>query len=137
VSDVRIELAGQGLEAWNRRDVDWLRRNATADFEFVPAVAATVEGGSVKGPEGMVHFLEEMDESWETFRIEPEDFRLVGEVVLIHGRVIAKGRGSGVELDQPIASTTHFRDGKIARLQSYLDPAEALEAASKDLEETR
>jgi ketosteroid isomerase-like protein len=129
VSDARIELAGQGLDAWNRRDLDWLRRNGTADFEFVPAVAATVEGGSVKGPEGLAHFFEEMDESWETFRIELEDFRLVGEAVLGHGRVIAKGRGSGLELDQPISSVMHIRDGKIARLQSYLDPEEALAAA--------
>jgi ketosteroid isomerase-like protein len=129
VSDARIELAGQGVDAWNRRDLDWLRRNATADFEFVPAVAATVEGGSVKGVEGLVHFLEEMDESWEEFRIEPEKFELVGDVVLSRGRVVAKGRGSGLELDQPIASVVHFRDEKIARLQSYLDPEEALAAA--------
>jgi ketosteroid isomerase-like protein len=129
VSDARIELAGQGVDAWNRRDVDWLRRNATADFEFVPAVAATVEGDSVNGLEGMIHFLEEMDESWETFRIQPEDFRLVGEVVLVRGRVIAKGRGSGVELDQPIASVMHLRGEKIARLQSYLDLEEAVAAA--------
>jgi ketosteroid isomerase-like protein len=135
VSDARIELAGQGLDAWNRRDLEWLRRNATADFEFVPAVAATVEGGSVKGLEGMAHFLAEMDESWETFRIEPEEFKLFGDAVLSHGRVIAKGRGSGLELDQPISSVTHFRDGKIARLQSYLDPEEALAAAQSGTED--
>jgi ketosteroid isomerase-like protein len=128
VSDMRVELAGQALDAWNRRDIDWLRRNGTVDFEFVPAVAATVEGGSVKGPEGLAQFFEEMDESWETFRIELE-FRLVGEVVLGHGRVVAKGRGSGLELDQPLASVVSFRDEKVARLQSFLDPEEALAAA--------
>jgi ketosteroid isomerase-like protein len=129
MSDARIELARAALEAWNSRDLDWMRSNGTADFEFVPAVAATVEGGSVKGQEAMVDFLEEMDESWETFRIEPEEVRLVGEVVLTRGRVIAKGRGSGLELDQPIASVIHFSDEKIARMQSYLDPEEALAAA--------
>jgi ketosteroid isomerase-like protein len=129
MSDAKLELARAGLDAWNRRDVDWLRDNATTDFEFVPAVAATVEGGSVKGAEGLAHFFQQMDESWETFRLEPMDFRLVGEVVLGDGRVIAKGRGSGLELDQPISSITHFRDGKLSRLQSYLDPEEALAAA--------
>jgi ketosteroid isomerase-like protein len=129
MSDARIELARAALEAWNSRDLDWMRSNGTADFEFVPAVAATVEGGSVKGQEAMVDFLEEMDESWETFRIEPEEVRRVGEVVLTRGRVIAKGRGSGLELDQPIASVIHFSDEKIARMQSYLDPEEALAAA--------
>jgi ketosteroid isomerase-like protein len=129
MSDLRIELARAGLDAWNRRDIDWLRDNATTDFEFVPAVAATVDGGSVKGPEGLANFFEEMDETWETFRIEPEDFRLVGEVVLGHVRVIAKGRGSGVELDQRLGSIMHFREEKLARMQSFLDPEEALAAA--------
>jgi ketosteroid isomerase-like protein len=136
VSDVRIELAAQGVDAWNRRDLDWLRRNATADFEFVPAVAATVEGGSVKGPEGLARFFEAMDESWESFRIEVEEFRLIGDQVVGRGRVLAKGRGSGVELDQPLGSLLSFEGDKIARLQSYLDPEEALAAAQSGGEGT-
>jgi ketosteroid isomerase-like protein len=124
-----LELARRASEAWNQRDLDWMREHVTTDFEFVPAVAATVEGGSVKGVEGMIHFLAEMDESWEAFRIEPEGFRLVGESVVSHGRVIAKGRGSGLELDQPIGSVMQFEGERIARMQSYLDPAEALAAA--------
>ena len=126
---MRIELCRKGVEAWNSRDIDWLRDNATVDFEFVPAVAATVEGGSVKGVEGMARFFEEMEESWESFRLEPGQFELVGEVVLFRGRVIAKGRGSGLELDQPIASVMQFEGEKLARMQSYLDPDEALAAA--------
>jgi ketosteroid isomerase-like protein len=129
MSDAKVELARAGLDAWNRRDVDWLRDNATTDFEFVPAVAATVEGGSVQGPEGMAHFFEEMDESWESFRLQSEQFEPVGEVVLWRGRVTAKGRGSGLELDQPIGSVMHFRDEKLARMQSYLDLDEARAAA--------
>jgi ketosteroid isomerase-like protein len=133
---MRIELAGQGLDAWNRRDLGWLRRNATEDFEFVPAVAATVEGGSVKGVEGLGRFFEEMDQSWETFRIEMEEFRLVGDQVVGRGRVLAKGRGSGVELDQPLGSLLSFEGDKMARLQSYLDPEEALAAAQSGREGT-
>jgi ketosteroid isomerase-like protein len=129
MSDARLELAGAGVDAWNRRDIEWLREHATPDFEFVPAVAATVEGGSVKGPEGLARFFEEMDESWEEFRIEVEEFRLIGDQVVGRGRVLAKGRGSGVELDQPLGSLLSFEGDKISRLQSYLDPEEALAAA--------
>jgi ketosteroid isomerase-like protein len=128
MSEGKLALARDGLEAWNRRDIDWLRERATADFEFVPAVAATVEGGSVKGPDGMARFFEEMDQSWEEFRIEME-FELVGEAVVGRGRVIAKGRGSGLELEQPLGSVTRFEGEKLARMQSYLDPEKALAAA--------
>jgi ketosteroid isomerase-like protein len=129
MSDAKLELAGAALDAWNRRDIEWLREHGTPDFEFVPAVAATVEGGSVKGPEGLARFFGEMDESWEEFRIEAMEFELVGELVFGRGRVIAKGRGSGLELDQPLGSVTTFEDDRIARLQSFLDPEQALATA--------
>jgi ketosteroid isomerase-like protein len=57
--------------------------------------------------------------------------------VLALGRVRAKGRGSGVELDQPMLSVVWFRNGKVARMQSFLDRDEALEAASTELEQAR
>jgi ketosteroid isomerase-like protein len=129
MSDAKLDLAGAALDAWNRRDIEWLREHGTPDFEFVPAVAATIDGGSVKGPEGLARFLEEMDESWEEFRIEAMEFELVGELVLGRGRVVAKGRGSGVELDQPLGSVMSFEDDRIARMQSFLDPEQALAAA--------
>ena len=136
MSDLRIELASRALDAWNRRDLRWLQENATADIEFVPAIAATVDGSSVHGPEELIRFLEAMDESWESFRIEVEEFRLIGDQVVGRGRVLAKGRGSGVELDQPLGSLLSFEGDKIARLQSYLDPEEALAAAQSGREGT-
>ena len=129
MSDPKLDLARAGVDAWNERNIDWLSEHATADFEFVPAIAATVEGGSVRGVGGLARFLEELDELWESFRIEPGEFELIGETVLGRGRVIAKGHGSGLELDQPITSVTWFEEGKIARLQSFLDVDEALAAA--------
>jgi ketosteroid isomerase-like protein len=136
VSDPRIELASRAVDAWNRRDLRWLQENGTADIEFVPAIAATVDGSSVHGPEEFIRFLEAMDESWESFRIEVEEFRLIGDQVVGRGRVLAKGRGSGVELDQPLGSLISFEGDKMSRLQSYLDPEEALAAAQSGKEGT-
>ena len=106
-----------------------MQENATDDMEFVPAIAATVDGGSVHGPEEMMRFLERMDESWESFRIEPGEFQIVGNKVVSSGRIVAKGRGSGVELDQAAGTLFSFDGDKIAQVQSYLDPDEALAAA--------
>jgi ketosteroid isomerase-like protein len=131
MSEAKLELARAGIDAWNDRDLDWLRENSTESFEFVPAVAATVEGGSVRGVDGVARFLEEVDELWESFRIEPGELEVIGETVLSRGRVIAKGRGSGLELDQPIGSLTSFEGEKISRLQSFLDLAEAVAAAER------
>ena len=104
---------------------------AVEDVEFVPAVAAAVEGGSVRGRDEVRAFFENLNEIWETFHVEPGEFREVGDQVLMLGRVTAKGRGSGLELDQPMFSVIWFSDGKIARMQSFLDEGAALATAER------
>ncbi len=135
MSDRRIELARNGLDAWNRRDRRWLQDNATADVEFVPAIAAAVEGDSIKGIDEMIRFLGDLDESWETFQIEVDEFCLVGDRVVGKGRLLAKGRGSGVELRQPLGSVISFEGEKLARMQSFLDLDAAIEAAEQAVKE--
>ena len=137
MSDTNVELARTGWDIWRRRDFDRLEELAVEDFEFVPAIAASVEGGAVHGIEGSRRFFESLDETWESFEIDADEFREVGDRVLVDGRVRARGRGSGVDLEQPFLQVVWFRDGKIARVQSFLDRDQALEAASKDLEEVR
>ena len=104
---------------------------STPDLEFVPAVAASVDGEAVRGPDEVRRFMADLGETWEAFNIEVDEFRGVGEQVVILGRVHATGRGSGVELDQPFAMACWFRDGKFARTQSFLDHDAAIEAASE------
>ena len=44
-------------------------------------------------------------------------------------RIIATGRGSGVELERDDASLVEFRAGKVVRIGYYNDQRQALEAA--------
>jgi ketosteroid isomerase-like protein len=60
------------------------------------------------------------------------DVREIGDRVLVVGRVRAKGRSSGIELDQPLATVCWFRGGKFARMQSFLDYDAATTAASRE-----
>ena len=133
MSEANLRVARKGLDAWNRGDIEAMIELRTPDSAFVPAVAAGVEGGSVTGPEEFRQFFAALDETWETFQIDWEELREVGDRVLIAGRVHAKGRGSGIELDQPMFSVIWFRDDKIARMQSFLDEEAALEAAEHDV----
>jgi ketosteroid isomerase-like protein len=129
MSEENVQLARDGFEAWLQRDFDRLDEMCVSDFEFVPAIAAGVDGGSLRGRDEIEHFFEGLDEIWETFRIDTNEFRAVGERVLGLGHVTAKGRVSGLELDQPIFTVLSIRDGKLVRMQSFLDEQAALEAA--------
>jgi ketosteroid isomerase-like protein len=127
-AETNLELARRAYESWSAGDIDAMLETATPDVEFVPAIAAGVEGGSVNGPDQVRHFFADLKETWETFRLQVDEFREVGDRVIGVGRLTAKGRGSELELDQPIYSVLWF-DGKVARMQSFLD-REAAEAAA-------
>ena len=137
MSATRVDLARRGFDVWRSRDFDRLDEVAIEDFVFIPAIATGVEGGGVRGKEGSRQFFESQDETWESFDIDAEEFREVGDRVLIDGHVRARGRGSGVDFEQPLLMVVWFRDGKVARVQSFLDRDQANEAATKELEEVQ
>jgi ketosteroid isomerase-like protein len=134
MSAAKVELARRALEAWDQRDTEWFVDNTTPDFEFVPAVVTGVEGqaGAVRGANAIQQFFADLDEPWESFVIDEVDYREVDEQVVCVGRLRAKGRGSGVELNQPVAMVLWFGHDKLARARSFLDPAAATEAAGHE-----
>ena len=67
--------------------------------------------------------------TWAELRLEADEFRDLGEDVLMIGRLHAKGRESGVEIESPIAWLSTLRARRIVRSRGYLDPQEALKAA--------
>ena len=97
------------MRAGRRATIDGMLELTTPDFEFVPAIAAAVEGGSIKGHDAVRRFFADLDETWETFRISADDFREAGGRVMSIGRLTAKGRGSELELDQPIYTVLWFQ----------------------------
>jgi len=57
-----------------------------------------------------------------------EDYRDLGDRVLMLGRNTARGRGSGVTIGAPTATILDFRSGKVSSIRLYLDQGEALRA---------
>ncbi|MGH2983777.1 MAG: nuclear transport factor 2 family protein [Solirubrobacterales bacterium] len=64
-----------------------------------------------------------------TFASTPREFIEAGDKVVVIGRTRATARGSGLELDNPIALVWTVRDRKLARTEAFTDRREALEAA--------
>jgi ketosteroid isomerase-like protein len=125
MSEAPLDVARRGYACWEAGDIDGMLELATPDFEFVPAIAATVEGGSIKGHDAFRRFFADLDEIWETFRISADDLREAGGRVMSIGRLTAKGRSSKLELDQPIYTVLWFQGDRIARMQSFLEESAA------------
>ena len=63
------------------------------------------------------------------FHVRPTEFRESKEDVFIAFAMDGRGRGSGVDVAREGFQVWHFRDGRGARIEEYVDRAEALEAA--------
>jgi ketosteroid isomerase-like protein len=128
MSEANVEIAKRAIDAFNRLDVDDFAELTTPDSELFRAFGA-LEGGSYRGRQGIEAWFRDLRDAWEETRIVADERRDLGESVLLLGRLQGRGRGSGVRVDAPIGGVLDLRDGKIARLRSYLDHGEALRAA--------
>ncbi len=128
MSNINVEIAEQGIDAFNRRDVEALAGLTTPDFEWFPALPGTVEGGGYRGRAGIETYFREIRDTWEQLRVLGEEFRDLGDRVVALGRTEGRGRASGVQVDAPLAMILDFRDGKLSRVRTYLEHGEALRA---------
>jgi ketosteroid isomerase-like protein len=127
MSQENVEIAKRSVDAFNRRDVDALLGLATPDCVMTSQLLDA--SADFQGREGLESFFAMLSESWEEFRSVIEDYRDLGDQVLLLGRNTASGKGSGVTVDAPTAAIVDFRDGKVARIRLYLDQSEAARAA--------
>lgn len=129
MSRENVGIARRATDAHNERDWDSVAGLITANIEWFPSMAGTLEGGSYRGREGMERYFEQYDETRETFMVENEDYRGVEDRVIAAGRLTASGRGSGVPVSTPVWTVFEFQAGKASRGHVYLDAGEASRAA--------
>ncbi len=115
-----------------RNDDRWATFTETAspfyhsDFE----TAGTLVGieRSDAGMEGFRAFWLDWLAPWATYRTEPEEAIDHGERVLVLSRSFGRLEGSTQEIKEAPAAVWTVRDGKIARVDLFLDRAEARKA---------
>jgi len=68
--------------------------------------------------------VERLERASQAFNAPAFDF-----LMRFCAQVVGRRRGSGVPVDAPLGFIEDFRDGKLWRVQGYLDQGEALRAA--------
>jgi ketosteroid isomerase-like protein len=131
MSQENVEIFSRGTEAYNARNVEAFLELAHPDVEWHPAALQALTGaeaGVYRQHDGMRRMFREVDESLAVAEIEWSEIRDLGERIVAIGRLRTCGRGSGAETDTPVGAVVDFADEKVLRVQSYFDPATALEA---------
>ena len=130
MSQENVEAVHTVVDAFLRRDAPAAHRVMQPDVEWYPAYTGggLLEANVYRGHEGFTRYLNDLSETWSTVEGHIDEVRDLGERVLLFGHVRTVGRGSGVDIDQPVSGVFTFRSGKIATARYYADPAEALKA---------
>jgi ketosteroid isomerase-like protein len=94
----------------------------------VPSDSRDGRGRRLPGTSGRQAYFEEIRSTWQELRIDVDEFRDLGDPVLVLGRIKGRGISSGIEVDTPLAIVFDLRGGKAWRSRGFFDHHEALKA---------
>jgi ketosteroid isomerase-like protein len=129
MSQENVEIVRTLYESLNDRDWDRFREVCDPDVELRGTIGGLEEDRLIRGAEGIRALTEEEDtEIWDEHLVEPRKLIDAGEQVVVLQREYDRGKSSGVELVVDMAAVVDLRDGRVVRVQPYMDAAAALEA---------
>lgn len=127
MSGANVETLRRGYEALNRGDLSVVRELLDPDIEWHEP-AASLEGGTHRGRDSFERFLRGWLESFEGFRIEPEQVVERGHDLVAVVHQTGTGRTSGLQVEARLAHVWTVANGTAVRWEAVPD----IEAALSD-----
>jgi ketosteroid isomerase-like protein len=128
MSRENVELVRRYLDSLRRRDFETAIALWHPDCEWHPQAAAFVEGDAYRGHDGLRRYFAMLTDVMESVEMDVDGIREVDERAVVLGRLWARGRGSGVQVEEELGLVFEFSERLILRGTSYRDRAKALEA---------
>ena len=122
-----VEIVQGVFEAWNTGDLDAVTAFFAEDVKWVE-IGGRLDRPETMGRETLRAGFASLFETWEYYRLEPEEIRDLGGRVLAVVREVARGRSSGLEVDGRWGYVMRVRAGRISHVEAYRDPRQAIEA---------
>jgi len=132
MSRANVEAFQRSIDAYNRGDVEALLSDLDAEIEWRPVLPVVLGGQTTvyRGHDGIREMLRDLDEIFDERRLAFSEVHDMGDRVVAVGRLSIRGRGSGLQSESPFGWLATFRkNGKVTRIETYLDATEALEIA--------
>src|SRR6266540_3702168 len=124
MSQENVEVVMGLAAAYVRGDVEEALSALAPDIEYKRA-----EEAMVRGRDAVRAGWEQWESDWEDLETIPEDPIDAGDYVVVPVLFRARGRASGIEIDDRFYEVFELRGGKVVRWEEFSDRAEALEAA--------
>jgi ketosteroid isomerase-like protein len=126
--ETNVDRLRGGYEALGRGDFEAIRGLLHPKVLLQDRPEAP-DARSYRGYEGMLTTLRDTTETFEDFRLDPEQFFEHADKIVVILSMTGRGRTSGVPVEERIAHLWTLRDGLAVELRAFTDPADALEAA--------
>jgi ketosteroid isomerase-like protein len=122
-----VELVRRIIEALSRGDLDGMLARMDPEFEWTPLEASPI-ARVYRGHEQVRYYVEDWHSTFESVRLELEDPAQVGDrvVAVVNGR--ARGRGSGLEIENRFCQVWTVRDGVAVAMEEHPTREHALAA---------
>jgi ketosteroid isomerase-like protein len=126
MSRENVRIVRQGFEAFERGELDLMLDLFTDD---VTTYRADPDGATYNGKAGFLDATADWTEDFSEWQVLPEEFTDLGDRVLVRVRQTARGRGSGVRVEEDFWFLFAVTGTKISKLSFYSRRADALAAA--------
>ena len=127
MSEENVEIVRRGIDAFNRDGLDEVLGDYAPDVEW-HTTGEFADERVYRGHAGVKRLAAQLREDIEELSISASDIRGVGDRVFAAGTLRGRDR-SKADFEQPFWYASTFRNGLIVRVEVYLDPEQALEAA--------
>jgi ketosteroid isomerase-like protein len=128
-----VDFVMQGFEAAERDGWQALLPLLHKEFELVTTPDVAMEPDTYRGEEGMRRYFASFEDAMNDIRFLPEGAPIeAGDKVVVPFRLYARGKETGIEVEQPAFMLWTIRDGKALRAEVFAERARALEAAGLD-----
>jgi ketosteroid isomerase-like protein len=127
-SGTYVDRLRRGYEALNRGEVSVVLDLLDPDIEWHEP-APSPDAGSHRGRDSFEQFLRGWIESFDDFRIEPEQVVKRGDRLIAVVHQSGRGRASEIQVEARIAHVWTVEDGVAIRWEAVPDPDAALSGA--------
>jgi len=125
----------EGFEALSSGDEERILAFADPDFETVVPPSLSAEPDTYRGHEGILRYFAAFDGTMDEVCFHADRLWDAGDQVVVLARLTARGKTTGIPVEQRIAQVWTIRDGRALRAQTFPELSEALEAAGLNAEE--
>jgi ketosteroid isomerase-like protein len=116
-----VRLAKELFERWNSGEHTVNPELVDRDIELQSPLSST-HVAPYHGYAGIAERVAEVEGQFDVWRLEVDDVReLDDERVLVTGVVHTRGRGSDIEVQQPLEWLLTFRAGRLLRYEAFAD----------------